>query len=124
MLQNLFACTVSSLPRKRTDYLPTSAVPTGITAVPPSVPSRDRNEHVRQLLDERRLLLHREHQVAVALCLMRKRREDPAPDTEVDRTHVRPFFCPFQAQSDPLEIREGRACGLPSWHPSPVVLLE
>src|ERR1700722_16622549 len=51
-------------------------------------PSMDGQENVRQLPDKLRLLLRREHQVAVALFMVCKRGENSASHTEVGRPHV------------------------------------
>jgi len=70
----------------------------------PSPSAVDGQEHVRQLLDKRRLLLWREHQISVALFFVRQRRENPSPYAEVHRTHVRALFHPFQTQRNPPKV--------------------
>src|SRR5690348_9025346 len=64
----------------------------------------DGQEHFRQLLQERRLLLRGQHQVSVALLLVRERCKNPPTDTEVYCTHMRAFFGPFQAQCNPPKV--------------------
>jgi hypothetical protein len=72
---------------------------------PHSSPSaRDGNENLGQFVDERRLLLRREHQVAVALLLRSERRKNSAAHPEVRVTHVGTFFGTFKAKGDPSEI--------------------
>src|SRR5260370_32874527 len=69
--------------------------------------ARNGHENFGLLLTELRLLLQREHQVAVALVLRGQRSEYPAPDTEVGRSHVRALFGVFQAQRNSAKI-----CGI------------
>src|SRR5713226_1561906 len=73
--------------------------------------ARNGHENIRLLLNELRLLLWREHQVAIALLLRGERGEYFPLDTEVGRTHVRGFFSAWQAQSDPTKIRYVHAGG-------------
>src|SRR5437667_6988528 len=70
----------------------------------PSPSARNGHEKMGLLLDEVRLLLRREHQVAIALFLRGERREYPAPDAEVGRPHVRALFGAFQTQRNPAKI--------------------
>src|SRR5713226_1833761 len=70
----------------------------------PSPSAGNGHENLRLFRNELRLLLRREHQVAVALFLRGERSEDPAPDTEVGRSHMRAFFRAFQAPCNPAKI--------------------
>ena len=66
---------------------------------PPS--AGDGNENVGQFLDECRLLLRRQHQVAVALGYRRERRKNSAANPEVGVAHVRAFFRTFETKEPP-----------------------
>ena len=63
-----------------------------------------RQKNLRQISNEFRLLLRREHQIAVALFFGSQRSEDPASNTEVGRSHMRTFFDAFKAESNLAEI--------------------
>ena len=69
---------------------------------PPS--ASDGNENLGQFLDERRLLLLREHQVTVALLRRCERRKDSAANPEVRTPHVGTLFDTLKAKGDPSEI--------------------
>jgi len=71
----------------------------------PAPPARDGNKQFGQLFHECGLLLGREHEIAVTLAFGGQRGEDSASHPEVSRPHVRAFDCPFEAQSNPSEIR-------------------
>src|SRR5271166_3509874 len=64
----------------------------------------DRNENLGEFLDERCLLLPREHQVAVALFHRRKRCKNSAANPEVRTPHVGTLFDTLKAKGDPSEI--------------------
>src|SRR5689334_10721766 len=70
----------------------------------------DGQEHFRQVLPERRLLFRREHQVAVALLLVRQRRKNFPSHAKVYGTKVRALFHPFQAQCNPPKILRVHRC--------------
>jgi hypothetical protein len=62
-------------------------------------------ENFWQLQNKFRLLVWREPQVPITLILRCEGGKDPASLTEIGRPHVRAFLCPFEAQSNPAEIR-------------------
>src|SRR5208337_1553919 len=64
----------------------------------------DRNENLWEFLDERCLLLQREHQVAVALFRRCKRCKNSAANPEVRTPHVGTLFDTLKAKGDPSEI--------------------
>jgi hypothetical protein len=62
-------------------------------------------ENFWQLQNKFRLLIRCQPQVPITLSLRCEGGKDPASYTEIDRPHVRAFLCPFDAQSNPAEIR-------------------
>ena len=64
----------------------------------------DGHEYVGQFLDERRLLLRRQHQVPVTLSSRCQRGENPAADAKVRLAHMRTFFSALEAEGDPPEV--------------------
>jgi hypothetical protein len=70
----------------------------------PSPAAWDGQKNVRLFGNEIRLLLRREHQVAVTLFLGGERGEYPASDAEIGRAHVRALFGTFQIQRNSAKI--------------------
>ena len=66
--------------------------------------ARNGQENLGCLLHKRRLLLQREHQISVALCLRGERSELPASYTKSRQSCVRVLFHPLQAQCNPAKI--------------------
>src|ERR1035441_10531244 len=60
--------------------------------------ARNGQENLRRLLHKRRLLLQREHQISVALCLGGERSEFPASYTKSWQSCVGILFHPLEAQ--------------------------
>ena len=56
------------------------------------------------LRDEGGLLLRREHEVAIALLLVRQGRENVTTDTEIGGAHVGALFRTWQTEGEPSEI--------------------
>ena len=66
--------------------------------------ARNRQENLGCLLHKPCLLLQREHQISVALCLRRERSKFPTPYTKSRQSRVRVLFHAFQAQGNPAKI--------------------
>ena len=64
----------------------------------------DGKEHFGQFLDERRLLLRRQHQIPVALLYRSQRRKNPPVHAEVHRPHMRALFRALQTQRNPPKV--------------------
>ena len=71
----------------------------------PSAVNGEKN--VREILDERLLLLRVEHEVAVALFHVSERGEDVAADAEVGGTEVGAFFGVGERLCDAAEVFRG-----------------
>jgi hypothetical protein len=69
-----------------------------------SPPARDWQENLGRLLHKRCLLLQREHQIPVAVCLRRERRKFPTSYTKSRQSRVRVLFHAFEAQGNPAKI--------------------
>ena len=69
-------------------------------------------EDIGSLGNELRLLLGRQHQVAIALLYRCERGKNAAAHAEVHRSHVRAFLGALKAQRQPFEILRGHWVGL------------
>ena len=66
--------------------------------------ARDRQEDFGEILDEKLLLLGREHEIAVALLDMGKRGENVATDAEIGGAEVAPLRGAGEAERDAREV--------------------
>jgi hypothetical protein len=64
----------------------------------------NRNKNLRCFLDERLLLIPREHQIPISLFRRSESRKNPAPHTEIRLAHVGTFFGARKAKRDPSEV--------------------